>query len=87
MQSRTWAVYLLCVAIGFVISGLAQPRLTGQEKRADLDELRVKFEYKIERNADSKGLNNLGEQGWDLIAVERMQGAGGPTLYLKRSKL
>jgi hypothetical protein len=72
------------VALGFVLGNLAQPQLVGQEKAKEppLD----KREYKVITELDSKSLNELGEQGWDLVTVV-LCGPEGRHFYLRRSKL
>ena len=86
MKPTTWAAGLACVAAGFILSGLSQSRLSGQEKLED--ELRVKWEYKIENNLDFKSLNKLGDQGWDLVTVSPSTPGGNfPVFYFRRSKL
>jgi hypothetical protein len=86
MKPRTWAAGLVCVAAGFVLSGLSQPRLSGEEN--EVDRSRVKWEYKIENNLDFKGLNKLGDQGWDLVTVTpSIPGGNFSVFYFRRSKL
>jgi hypothetical protein len=84
MKSRTWATCLACAALGFVLSGLRQPQLTGQEKAKE--SARTKWEYKITKPVVpdlpelEKQYNKLGDDGWELIFV-----AGGEGIF-KRPK-
>ena len=86
MKSRTWSACLACLALGFVLSCIAQPQLTGQV-RVEGDG-RMKWEYKVESNLDSNGLNEHGAQGWDLVAVVPAGSTGSSrVVFLKRAKL
>lgn len=87
MKARTWAACLACITLGIILSGLLQPRwLAGQEKNDGLG--RVKWDYKVEKNLDSKSLDELGKQGWDLITIVSLGSTGAVReFYLKRSVL
>jgi hypothetical protein len=86
MKLQNCGAWLACMAIGFALSNLPQPQSTAQEKAIDLG--RVKWEYKIEQRLESKELNELGQQGWDLVTVTP-PGSGGQSrvFYLRRSVL
>ncbi len=64
-------------------SAEAQPQLIGQEKTKDPS--LAKREYKVLTELDSKSLNELGEQGWDLVTVV-LWGPEGRHFYLRRLK-
>ncbi len=84
MKAKTCVLCVVCVAAGFVLSGIPLSRSTGQEKLADPG--RVKWEYKIIAAPTTERLDELGEDGWELVAVAM---AGNQdlvaTAYLKRS--
>ena len=45
------------------------------------------FEYKIETDADEKRLNQLGAEGWELVALDRGTGALSRSMFvMKRVK-
>ena len=81
MKSRTWGACLACAAVGFVLSGLVQPQLTGQDTIKD--RVPKKWEYTIlvhGRNEEKKTLNDYGDEGWELVCV-----ASGQSIF-KRPK-
>ena len=85
MNSKPWILCLGCAVAGFALSNPSQPQLIGQDK--EKDQGRVKWEYHVQTELDAKRLNNLGEQGWDLVAVTPREQGEGRTFYLRRSKL
>lgn len=72
MMTRPWAACLAWVMLGFVLSSLALPQLTGQEKAKD--SARVTWEYEIAKREekdlnDKKTYNDYGNEGWELAWV------------------
>ena len=84
MKTRTWIACLACGVLGFIISSLSQPQLIGQERAKE--PRRMKWEYKVE-SVDENGLNELGEEGWDLVTVQASPGGAIRLSYLRRQKL
>ncbi len=82
MKTRTWAACLVCILVGFGFSSLSQPQSNGQDKAANPGQL--KWEYKIVHSPDVtlKRLNELGGEGWELVAVPDANGF--ETYYMKR---
>ena len=71
MKIKIWIASAACIAFGFVLSGLTQSQLTGQEKAKD--PVNVKWEYLTLQhglNKDKKTYNDFGNEGWELICVE-----------------
>ena len=67
MKTKTWAVCLACMAIGFVLAALTQ--LPGQEKAGN--PARVRWEYTTRLDPTDAKLNELGKEGWDLLPSPR----------------
>ena len=89
MKTRAWAACLACGVLGAVLAGVSQPHLVGQEKGAG--PANVRWEYKIESpratNLAVEALDDLGKDGWELIAVAPPYGQGGhDRWYFKRPK-
>jgi hypothetical protein len=68
--------------VGFALSGLSQSQSNGQDNVADPK--LAKWEYKILVHPDDKRLNELGQEGWELVTVTTSPGSG-VTSYLKRA--
>jgi hypothetical protein len=75
--------------LGVVLAGVSQLHLVGQEKVAG--PANVKWEYKIDSprasNLAEEALDNLGKDGWELIAISPQSAGGGhDRWYFKRPK-
>jgi hypothetical protein len=82
MKARSWVFCLTCMAIGLMLFCVPQSRTTGQEAS---NSQRVKWEYTTELMPGGDRLNELGKDGWELVAVAS-KGPGDLTAmcYLKR---
>ncbi len=81
MKTRTWMACLACIVVGFTVSTLLLDQSNGQDKGEKPGQ--PKWEHKIVRNPDStlKRLNELGAEGWELVAVVASDGL--EAFYLK----
>lgn len=47
----------------------------------------IQWEYKIEKDADEKRLNQLGAEGWELVTLDRGTGSLSRSMFvLKRAR-
>ena len=79
--------------VGLLVALLALVCLFGGSVGAQKQSAsKIVWEYKVLNYtcADDKKLNDLGEQGWELVSVETHTRSGGsydcPNLYFKRMK-
>ncbi len=86
MKARICVLVMVCIAAYFVLSGIQQPRLTGEEKATASGGMKVKWEYRTVLAPTADQLNELGKDGWELVAVATRTTADQvATCYLKRS--
>jgi len=93
MRPRLSIASSLFVVVAVGLLWTIPPELNGQNKPGDGGQGPSKWEYKVlGREGNEKVFNELGEQGWELVAVAaetRSAGAAGstpPAFYFKRRK-
>jgi hypothetical protein len=84
-------VALTCTAIGWTVNAqrarTTQPPLAGTapaSPTAPVASAKTQWEYKIVAESDKIPLNNLGAEGWELVAVTN--GGAEEVYYFKRAK-
>ena len=83
MKTKTCVLCVVCIVMGFVLSGLCQSQSTGQENATRPG--RFNWGYKMALNPSADDLNELGKDGWELVAVAHQRaGDAVATCYLKR---
>jgi hypothetical protein len=91
MRSRIWVACSLAVIAGFTLFCVLPSQSNGQAK---INGLQATWEYKVVgHEGNEKTFNELGEHGWELVAVAAGSssgaGAAGHTpaaFYFKRKK-
>jgi hypothetical protein len=93
MSPRLSIASSLFVVVAVGLYWTIPPESKGQNKPGDGGQGPSKWEYKVlGREGNEKVFNELGEQGWELVAVAgeiRSAGAAGstpPAFYFKRRK-
>jgi hypothetical protein len=85
MKTKICVLCLASAAVGFVLSGIQQSRTTAQEKA---DSGRAKWEYDFLISPNAERLNELGNEGWELVAAtSKGNGDLSATCYFKRAIL
>lgn len=81
MRSRVY-LHLILIVIGvFCLVGW-----TGYQQRRRPSAWEYKFVEAVYDDRAEKELNNLGAQGWELVAVQPIGESGRATYYLKRAR-
>jgi hypothetical protein len=92
MRFLSWMAVLL---VGVLLLGAWSPAAVGEEAPKPKPALGPKWEYRVLAKREvaelgkkdlAAGLNKLGDEGWELVAVEPQAGrsSGQPTYYFKR---